>query len=124
MKRDFTYVDDIVTGVVSVLDKPPQGTPSWSGKDPDPSRSPAPYRIFNIGNNSPVGLMEFIESIEAALGRKAEKKFLPMQPGDVPVTWADVDDLVKEIGYKPSVPVREGVRRFVEWYLDYFRNRK
>ena len=120
MKRDFTYIDDIVSGVVAVLDRPPQGDPSWSAESPDPSRSPAPYRIFNIGNNSPVGLMEFIESIEAALGREAKKRFLPMQPGDVPVTWADVDDLANEIGYRPSVPVREGVRRFVEWYLEYY----
>lgn len=120
MKRDFTFIDDIVTGVVKVLDRPAEGDPRWSGKEPDPSRSPAPYRIYNIGNNSPVGLMDFIEAIEGALGRKAEKNFLPMQPGDVPGTWADVEDLAQEFGYAPGVPVREGVRRFVEWYLGYY----
>ena len=121
MKRDFTYIDDIVTGVVKVLDRPPEGDPAWSGKAPDPSSSRAPYRVYNIGNNSPVGLMEYISAIEEALGRKAEKNFLPMQPGDVPATWADVDDLVKDFGYKPGVPVREGVRRFVEWYVSYYK---
>jgi UDP-glucuronate 4-epimerase len=121
MKRDFTYIDDIVSGIVKVLNRPPEGDPSWSGKNPDPSRSNAPYRIYNIGNNSPVGLMDFIGAIEAAIGREAKKNFLPMQPGDVPVTWANVDDLVKDLGYKPSVPVREGVERFVKWYLDYYR---
>ena len=120
MKRDFTYIDDIVTGVITVLDKPPQGDSGWSGKDPDPSRSRAPYRIYNIGNNSPVELMEFIEAIEKALGRNATKNFLPMQPGDVPATWADVDDLVKDFGYAPSITIQEGVDRFVKWYMDFF----
>jgi UDP-glucuronate 4-epimerase len=121
MKRDFTYIDDIVTGVITVLDKPPQGDSGWSGKDPDPSRSRAPYRIYNIGNNSPVELMEFIEAIEKALGRNATKNFLPMQPGDVPATWADVDDLVKDFGYAPSITIQEGVDRFVKWYMDFFQ---
>jgi UDP-glucuronate 4-epimerase len=121
MKRDFTYIDDIVTGVVKVLDRPPEGDPAWSGKSPDPASSRAPYRIYNIGNNSPVGLMEYISAIEESLGKKAEKNFLPMQPGDVLATWADVNDLVKDFGYKPSVPVKEGVRKFVEWYLDYYQ---
>ncbi|MBN1103425.1 MAG: NAD-dependent epimerase/dehydratase family protein, partial [Deltaproteobacteria bacterium] len=121
MKRDFTYIDDIVTGVVKVLDRPPAGDPAWSGKTPDPSRSGAPYRVYNIGNSSPVGLMEYISAVEEALGRKAEKNFLPMQPGDVPATWADVDDLVEDFGYRPGVPVREGVGRFVEWYVDYYK---
>ncbi|OQY15729.1 MAG: NAD-dependent epimerase [Desulfobacterium sp. 4572_20] len=120
MKRDFTYIDDIVTGVITVLDKPPQGDSGWSGKDPDPSRSRAPYRLYNIGNNSPVELMEFIEAIEKALGKNATKNFLPMQPGDVPATWADVDDLVKDFGYAPSVTIQEGVSRFVKWYMDFF----
>jgi UDP-glucuronate 4-epimerase len=120
MKRDFTYIDDIVTGVITVLDKPPQGDSSWSGKDPDPSRSRAPYRLYNIGNNSPVGLMEFIEAIEKALGRNSTKNFLPMQPGDVPATWADVDDLVEDFGYAPSITIQEGVDRFVKWYMGFF----
>ena len=121
MERDFTYVDDIVTGVIKVMDSPPTGEPSWSGKDPDPSRSPAPYRVYNIGNNSPVKLMDFIEAIENSLGKKAEKNFLPMQAGDVPATWADVDDLVRDMDYAPSVEIREGVDRFIKWYLEYFK---
>ncbi|MBW1861668.1 MAG: NAD-dependent epimerase [Deltaproteobacteria bacterium] len=120
MKRDFTYIDDIVTGIIKVLDKPPQGEPAWSGKDPDPSRSPAPYRLYNIGNNSPVGLMDFIEAIEKSIGRKSEKNFLPMQPGDVAGTWADVDGLVEDFGYAPSVTIQEGIDRFIKWYLDFF----
>ena len=122
MKRDFTYIADIVTGVVKVLDKPAAGDSHWSGKDPDPSRSQAPYRLYNIGNNSPVELMRFIEAIEKALGKKAKKKFLPMQLGDVPATWADVKDLVEGFAYKPTVTVEEGVRRFVEWYLEYTKS--
>lgn len=120
MKRDFTYVDDIVTGVVKVLDRPPQGDPGWSGKMPDPSRSPGPYRLYNIGNNAPVELTAFIEAIEKALGRKAEKNLLPMQPGDVQATWADVDDLVKDFGYAPTVRVEQGVERFVRWYREFY----
>lgn len=120
MKRDFTYIDDIVNGVIRVLESPPCSDNAWSGKNPDPSRSPAPYRIYNIGNSSPVGLMEFIEAIEEGLGKKAKKNFLPMQPGDVPVTWADVNDLIKDFQYAPSVSVREGVGRFIEWYLEYY----
>jgi len=121
MQRDFTYVDDIVTGVVKVLDNPPGGNPDWSSKAPDPSSSVSPYKIYNIGNNSPVKLMDFIEAIENSLGKKAVKNFLPMQQGDVPATWADVSDLVRDLGYAPSVDVREGVKRFVEWYKSYFR---
>ncbi|MFC1890921.1 NAD-dependent epimerase [Thermodesulfobacteriota bacterium] len=120
MKRDFTYIDDIVTGVVKVLDKPPQGNKEWNGKSPDASCSRAPYKIYNIGNNSPVGLMEYIGAIEAALGKEAKKNYLPMQPGDVPATWADVADLVNDIGYAPSVPVKEGVARFVAWYKEFY----
>jgi len=124
MKRDFTYIDDIVTGVVKVLDKPPQGDEGWNGKDPDPSRSRGPYRLYNIGNNSPIGLMDFIDAIEKSLGKKAKKNFLPMQMGDVPATWADVDDLVKDIGYTPSIPIREGVEKFIKWYLNFFETRQ
>ena len=124
MKRDFTYIDDIVTGTIKVLDKPPQGDSDWSGEHPDPSKSRAPYRIYNIGNNSPVELMAFIEAIEKSLGKEAKKNFLPMQPGDVPATWADVDDLVKDFGYAPSVKVEEGVRRFIEWYIEYYKVRR
>ena len=121
MKRDFTYIDDIVTGVLKVLDKPATGDPRWRGKAPDPPRSQAPYRIYNIGNNSPVELRQFIGAIEKALGKKAKKNYLAMQPGDVPATWADVKDLVKDFGYKPKMTVEEGVGKFVEWYLDYYR---
>jgi len=121
MKRDFTYVDDIVTGVVKVMDNPPKGNQEWSGRSPDPSSSVSPYRVYNIGNNSPVNLMDFIEAIEESIGKKAVKNFLPMQPGDVPSTWADVNDLVKDLGYAPSVNVREGVKRFVEWYKEYYK---
>jgi len=121
MKRDFTYIDDIVTGIVKVLDNPPKGDATWSGNDPDPSRSPAPYRLYNIGNNSPVGLMTFIEAIERALGKEAKVNFLPLQPGDVPVTWADVGDLIQDFGYSPGVEVHEGIERFVAWYKDFYR---
>jgi UDP-glucuronate 4-epimerase len=103
-----------------VLDSPPKGDPDWSGKAPNPSRSPAPYRIYNIGNNSPVKLMDFIEAIENALGKKAKKNFLPMQDGDVKTTWADVDDLIKNFDYKPGIGVEEGINRFVEWYKQYY----
>ena len=120
MKRDFTYVDDVVTGVVKVLDKIPLGDHNWSGKAPDPSSSIAPYRVYNIGNNSPVRLMDFIDAIEKSLGKKAKKNFLPIQPGDVPATWADVNDLVKDLGYAPGVDIKEGVRRFVDWYKGYY----
>jgi UDP-glucuronate 4-epimerase len=121
MKRDFTYIDDIVTGVIKVLDQPPKGDPAWGGKDPDPSRSHAPYKIYNIGNNSPVGLLDFIHAIERSIGKEAQKQFMPMQPGDVPATWANVDDLIQDVGYAPSVTVQEGVDRFVQWYLTFFQ---
>ncbi|MBN2032135.1 MAG: NAD-dependent epimerase [Deltaproteobacteria bacterium] len=120
MKRDFTYIDDIVTGVVKVLDRPPEEDMSWDGKFPDPCRSRAPYRLYNIGNNSPVELMGFIEAIERALGKKAKKNFLPMQPGDVPATWADVDDLVRDFGYAPTAKVEKGVETFVTWYREFY----
>ncbi len=119
MRRDFTYIDDIVEGVIRVLDRAPSPDPGWTGDDPDPGSSPAPYRLYNIGNDNPVELMEFIGAIEEALGRKAEKRFLPLQPGDVPATWADVDDLVRDAGFRPATPIREGIRRFVVWYREY-----
>ena len=124
MKRDFTYVDDIVTGILKVLDSPTRKNPLWDGKKPDPASSPAPYRIYNIGNNAPVRLMDFIEAIEKALGMEAEKRYLPLQPGDVKSTWADVGGLVKDFGYAPGVPIGEGVERFVRWYLDYYGVKK
>ncbi len=122
MKRDFTYVDDIVEGVVRVLDHPPTGHPHWDGRKPDPACSRAPYKVYNIGNSSPVSLMDFIGAIEEALGRTAKKEMLPLQPGDVPATWADVDDLVETLDYRPRTPVREGVQKFVEWYRSYYRS--
>lgn len=120
MQRDFTYIDDIVEGVVRVMGKIPEPNPAWSGNSPDPGTSYAPYRIYNIGNNNPVGLMEFIEVIEKALGRKAKKEFLDLQMGDVPATYADIDDLMKDVGFKPSTSIEVGVERFVAWYKDYY----
>ncbi len=119
MRRDFTYIDDIVEGVVRVLDKPATPNADWDGARPDPGSSPAPYRLFNIGNNNPVALLEFIEAIEKALGKTAQKNMLPMQPGDVAATYADIDDLADYVGYRPSTPLASGVQRFVQWYLDY-----
>jgi UDP-glucuronate 4-epimerase len=118
-RRDFTYIDDIVEGVVRVLDKPAKSNPHWSGDTPDPGTSQAPWRVYNIGNNSPVDLLDYIKAIEEALGVKAEKELLPLQPGDVPDTYADVDDLVKEFGYKPSMSVTQGVKNFVDWFKEY-----
>ncbi|KPK84967.1 MAG: capsule biosynthesis protein CapI [Bacteroides sp. SM23_62_1] len=120
MERDFTYVDDIVEGVGRMIDKPPAGLPHWNGIHPDPSSSSAPYRLYNIGNSKPVNLMEFIEAIEKALGRKAKMTFKPMQPGDVTRTWADTRDLLEEFNYCPSTPVQEGVEHFVNWYRSYY----
>ncbi len=120
MKRDFTYIDDIVEGVIRVTDNPPKGNENWSGQNPDPACSKAPYKVYNIGNSSPVLLMDFIEAIEKALGKKAEKNMMPIQPGDVPATWADVTDLKRDVGYKPDTPIQEGINRFVEWYRDFY----
>lgn len=120
-QRDFTYIDDIVEGVVRTLDKIPQGNPDWRGDAPDPGTSFAPFRLYNIGNHSPVELMTFIELIEHYTGRKAEKNFLPLQPGDVPATYADVDDLARDVDYSPSTPVDVGIERFVQWYKDYYK---
>jgi len=119
MQRDFTFIDDIVEGVVRVMDKIPRGNPEWSGAHPDPGTSYAPYKIYNIGNNNPVELLYFIEVLENCLGKKAVKNLLPMQAGDVPATYADVDDLMQEVGFQPSIPIEEGIRRFVTWYLEY-----
>ena len=121
MRRDFTYIDDIVEGVVRVMEKTPEPNPRWSGKDPDPATSPTPYKIYNIGNNSPVELMDFIKAIEEKLGKEAEKNFMPMQPGDVPATWADVQPLIDELGYTPKTDIREGVSEFIDWYRWYYK---
>lgn len=120
MQRDFTYIDDIIEGVVRVLAKPPKPDPGWSGDAPDPGTSYSPYRLYNIGNNQPVELMRYIEVLERCLARTAEKTLLPLQPGDVPATRADVDDLVRDFGYQPRTTVEEGVDRFVEWYTAYY----
>ncbi|MBF0429108.1 MAG: NAD-dependent epimerase, partial [Magnetococcales bacterium] len=120
MRRDFTYVDDIVEGVIRVLDRIPVPDPMWSGMQPDPCSSSAPYRLYNIGNNQPVEFMEYIAALEEALGMPARKNMLPMQPGDVPATWANVDDLMRDVDFCPATPVREGVRRFVAWYREYY----
>ena len=118
-RRDFTYIDDIVEGVVRVLDKPAESNPNWSGEAPDPGSSLAPWRVYNIGNNSPVELMDYISAIEDSLGITVEKELLPLQPGDVPDTFADVDDLVRDFDYKPSINVKEGVEKFIDWYKQY-----
>lgn len=120
MRRDFTYVDDIVEGVIRVTDNIPTGNPDWSGATPDPATSAGPYRVYNIGNNQPVELMYLIEVLEKCLGRTAEKNFMPMQPGDVPATFADVDDLIRDVDFKPSTAIEDGVSRFVEWYRGYY----
>ena len=120
MQRDFTYIDDIVEGVVRVTDNVATPDASWSGDDPDPATSKAPYRLYNIGNNSPVQLGEMIALVEETLGMKAQKRMRDMQPGDVPATYADVDDLVRDVGFKPATPLAEGIRRFVEWYKNYY----
>lgn len=119
-RRDFTFVEDIVEGVVRALDRPAQPNPDWDPALPDPASSNAPYRVYNIGNSKPVELMRYIEVLEECLGRKAEMKMLPLQPGDVPDTYADTSDLERDAGYKPDTPVEEGVRRFVEWYRGYY----
>jgi UDP-glucuronate 4-epimerase len=119
-RRDFTYVDDIVEGVIRVLDRPAAANPNWQGNAPDPGTSSAPWRVYNIGNNAPVNLMDYIAALENALGVKAQMDMLPLQPGDVPDTYADVTDLVEQFDYKPATPVHEGIARFVQWYRGYF----
>ena len=119
-RRDFTYVEDIVEGVIRTMDNTAQPNPDWDPASPDPGTSRAPYRIYNIGNQQPVELMRYIEVIEQCVGREAEKNMLPMQPGDVPDTWADTEDLATDVGYQPSTPIEEGVKNFVDWYIDYY----
>jgi len=119
-KRDFTYIDDIVAGVIAATDTVARPNPDWNGDHPDPGTSKAPYRLYNIGNSRPVDLMKYIGLLEEYLGRVAEKNMLPLQPGDVPDTWADVEDLANDVGYRPSTPVEEGVKKFVDWYLEYY----
>jgi UDP-glucuronate 4-epimerase len=119
--RDFTYIDDIVEGVLRTADKNATPNPKWNSDAPDPGTSPAPYRLYNIGNNNPVELLDFIATIEKAVGREAEKIFVPLQPGDVPKTFADIDDLVHDVGFKPATPLDEGIARFVAWYRSYYR---
>jgi UDP-glucuronate 4-epimerase len=120
-RRDFTYVDDIVEGIIRTLDRPAPGNPQWDGEHPDPSSSLAPWRVYNIGNNQPVELMDFIGAIERALGKTAVKELLPLQPGDVPDTYANVDDLVEQFHYQPTTMVKEGIQLFVDWYRDYYK---
>jgi UDP-glucuronate 4-epimerase len=121
MKRDFTYVDDIAEGVVRVLDRPASPDPAWTSAAPDPATSSAPYRIYNIGNSQPVELLRFVEILESALGKKAVRKLMPLQPGDVVATYADVADLERDIGFRPSTPLEEGLRKMVEWYRPFYR---
>ncbi|MDY7034404.1 MAG: NAD-dependent epimerase [Thermodesulfobacteriota bacterium] len=121
MKRDFTYIDDIVEGVVRVMDRVPVPDTRWNGQRPDPGTSSAPYRLYNIGNNNPVELLQFVDVLEKCLGKKAKKDLLPIQPGDVPETFADVDDLMEDVEFKPETPIEEGIARFVEWYRNYYK---
>jgi UDP-glucuronate 4-epimerase len=121
MKRDFTYVDDIVEGIVRLLPLAPKANPSWKAETPDPSTSFAPYKIYNIGNNKPVELSYFIEVLESKLEKKAVKNFLPLQDGDVPETFADVEDLTNDVGFKPSTPIEVGIGNFVTWYKQYYK---
>lgn len=120
MKRDFTYIDDIVEGLVRVIDRVPQPNREWRSDTPDPGSSYAPYRIYNIGNNNPVELLRFIEVMEESLGKKAIKNFMPIQSGDVPATYADVDDLIRDVGFRPGTSIEEGIRQFIEWYKGYY----
>jgi UDP-glucuronate 4-epimerase len=118
-RRDFTYIDDIVEGIIRTLDNPAQSNPHWSGLNPDPATSKAPWRVYNIGNQNPVELLTYIDTLEKALGKTAIKELLPLQPGDVPDTYADVQALVDDVGYKPNTPIAEGINKFVDWYLTY-----
>ena len=123
-QRDFTYIDDIVEGIMRVTKSKPQKNLKWNGKKPDPGTSSAPWRVYNIGSNNPINLMKYIECLENALGKKAKKKFLKLQPGDVEKTYADVTDLIKDFNYKPKTSVQNGIRNYVEWYLNYFQHDK
>ena len=119
MRRDFTFIDDVVQAVVRLIDRPARDDPAWSADAPDPARSSAPWRIYNIGNNSPVDVLEVVNILEQTIGKKAIRELLPMQPGDVPATFADVDDLMRDVGFKPSTPIAEGIARFIAWYKQY-----
>jgi UDP-glucuronate 4-epimerase len=119
MRRDFTYIDDVVQAVVRLIDRAARSDPDWSAEAPDPSRSSAPWRIYNIGNNSPVDVLAVVKILEQTIGKKAIRELLPMQPGDVPATFADVDDLIRDVGFKPSTPIAEGIARFIAWYKEY-----
>ncbi len=120
MQRDFTYIDDITEGVVRIMARLPESDPTWNGDNPDPGTSYARYKIYNIGNNNPVELMEYIGVIEKILGKKAKKEFLEMQPGDVPATYADIDDLIKDVGFKPETTIETGIKQFILWYNEYY----
>jgi len=119
-RRDFTYIDDIVEGVIRILDRPAPPNPGWTSDKPDSATSSAPWRVYNIGNNNPVNLMDYISALEEALGKEAKKEFLPIQPGDVPDTYADVTDLVEQFGYKPATPVKQGIANFAKWFKEYY----
>ena len=121
MRRDFTYVDDVVEAIVRLIDRPPQGNPAWSGADPDPASSAAPWKIYNIGNNHPEELMHVVALLEKEFGRPAIKEMLPMQPGDVPATYADVEDLARDVGFKPSTTIEDGIARFSKWFRQYHK---
>ena len=121
MRRDFTYVDDVVESIVRLVDLPPAGNPAWSGDKPDPGSSSAPWRVYNIGNNNPVELLHVVDLLEKSIGKKAIRELAPMQPGDVPATYADVDDLMRDVDFKPATPIGEGIARFIEWYRAYHR---
>ena len=121
MRRDFTYVDDVVESVVRLVDRPPAGNPGFAAASPDPGSSSAPWRVYNIGNNKPVELLEVVRLLEEAIGKKAKRELLPMQPGDVPATYADVDDLMRDADFRPATPIAEGIARFIEWYRSYQR---
>jgi UDP-glucuronate 4-epimerase len=120
MQRDFTYIDDIVEGVVRVIDNPAKPNENFDKVNPDPSSSTAPYKVYNIGNNAPVKLMDFITALEKKIGKTAKKNMLPIQPGDVPSTYADVSDLINDLGYKPNTSIEEGISNFVDWYREFF----
>ena len=119
-RRDFTYIDDIVEGVIRTLDNPARSNPKWSGEQPDPGTSKAPWKVYNIGNQQPVELMRYITILEEKLGRQAEKELLPLQPGDVPDTYANVEALIKDVDYHPNTPIEVGIGKFVEWYQSYY----
>jgi UDP-glucuronate 4-epimerase len=119
-RRDFTYIDDIVEGIIRTLDNVAQSNPEWSGENPDPGSSRTPWRVYNIGNQKPVELMDYIETLEKYIGKTADKEFLPLQPGDVPDTYADVEALVADVGYKPNTSVDQGIEQFISWYKEYY----